>query len=231
MRKATVEYKKYFNDSIRKFVAYINKDYEEDVNKTTTASLNNYIIQNYTPTPGIIQNPPTPTPKETPVIEPETQDQLSEKSVSKVKGGKKIKKDTGSERKKSQSELLKNITKNYGKACSKFASGGDGLPFLKKHITDEEEIKEFQEYIKSNAEHIKNIPFFRESILVMPHDPPKIAKFKGVFKTLCEIFVAKYAVKWIFSSKQLLNRRGHLSYRRKILRRIQDPENFVNLNN
>ena len=156
---------------------------------------------------------------------------LQEKNiVSNVTQSKKIKKDFY-ERKKRQSELLKNITKNYGKACSKFASTQDGFPYLKKHITNEGEIKEFQDFIKSNAEHIKNIPFFRESILVMPNDSPKIAKFKLIFKSLCETFVSKHAVKWIFSSKQLLNRRGNLSYRRKILRRIQDPENFVNLNN
>ena len=151
--------------------------------------------------------------------------------VNHVNRSKKIKKVFYTERKKSQSELLKNITKNYGKACSKFASSQDGLPYLKKYIIDEEENKEFQEFIKSNAENIKNIPFFRESILVMPNDAPKIAKFKTIFKGLCETFVSKYAVKWIFTSKQLLNRGGHLSYRRKILRRIQDPENFVNLNN
>ena len=156
---------------------------------------------------------------------------LKDERIAKVKQSKKIKKDDLVDKKKSQSELLKNITKNYGKACSKFASGQDGLLYLKKHAKDEEETKEFQEFIRSNAENIKNIPFFRESILVMPDDSPKIAKFKNIFKSLCEIFLSKYAVKWIFSSKQLLNRRGHLSYRRKILRRIQDPENFVNLNN
>jgi hypothetical protein len=155
------------------------------------------------------------------------------RNVAKVSGSKKIKKLDllSDDRKKSQSELLKNITKNYGKACSKFAYGIEGFAYLKNYVEDPEEIKEFQEYIKSNAENIKNIPFFRESILVLPSDPPKIAKFKQVFQKLCEVFVGKYAAKWIYSSKQLLNRRGHLSYRRKILRRIQDPHNFVNLNN
>jgi hypothetical protein len=154
------------------------------------------------------------------------------KIVPKVKKTRKIKKRSVQceNRIKSQSEVLKNITKNYGKACSKFASGPIGLPFLMEFITDEEEIKEFQEYIKSNAEHIKNIPFFRNCLHVGPTDPPKIAKFKTIFKTLCELFVSRYASKWIYTSSQLLNRKGHLSYRRKMLRRIQDPENFFGLN-
>jgi len=101
---------------------------------------------------------------------------------------------------------------------------------LKEYITDEEEIKEFQEYIKSNAEHIKNIPFFRNCLHVSPENPPKIAKFKTIFKALCELFVSRYASKWIYTSSQLLNRKGHLAYRRKMLRRIQDPENFYGLN-
>ena len=156
---------------------------------------------------------------------------LNDQKIAKVKQSKKIQKECLVEKKKSQSELLKNITKNYGKACSKFASGQDGLLYLRKQAKDEEETREFQDFVRSNAENIKNIPFFREAVLVMPNDSPKVAKFKNIFKSLCEIFLSKYAVKWIFSSKQLLNRRGHLSYRRKILRRIQDPENFVNLNN
>jgi len=155
------------------------------------------------------------------------------KIVPKVKKSRKIKKRSSHhaiDRVKSQSEVLKNITKNYGKACSKFASGTVGLPFLKTFITDDEEIKEFQEYIKSNAEHIKNIPFFRDCLHVSPTNPPKIAKFKKIFKQLCELFVSRYASKWIYTSSQLLNRKGHLAYRRKMLRRIQDPENFFGLN-
>jgi len=60
-------------------------------------------------------------------------------------------------------------------------------------------------------------------------DTAQLAKYKQIFRNLCEIFVAKYASKWIYSSKQLINRKGHLSYRRKLLRRIQDPKNFLSI--
>ena len=251
LRRTKIEYTKHFIDQMQKKITQFSRDFEEESqnifsnlpnfpssNQLTgfPSSLNfnqNPVLTNLASTQFPFQQNFHANSQASPNPFYGNQELIREDNtiIAKVKQSKKIKKELLVERKKSQTELLKNITKNYGKACSKFACGPDGLTFLKKYVIDEEETKEFQEFTKSNAENIKNIPFFRESILVMPNDPPKIAKFKKIFKSLCETFVSRFAVKWIFSSKQLLNRRGHLSYRRKILRRIQDPENFVNLNN
>jgi len=128
------------------------------------------------------------------------------------------------------SEELKNITKNFGQACAKFISSASGLKYVHKLFPEQKDLAEFQYYIKSRAEKIVSIPAFRESLLVLANDSESIIQFKEAFKNLCEIFISKYSVKWIFTSKKLKNKKGHLMFRRKLLRRIQNPEKFTNLN-
>jgi len=71
---------------------------------------------------------------------------------------------------------------------------------LKELLVNDREIREFHNEARDNSESMKNIAFFREAMMPMEEDDEKRARFKEAFRKMCEIFVSKYATKWIYTS-------------------------------
>jgi len=123
----------------------------------------------------------------------------------------------------------KTVVKNYGKAIASFAISPVAVPYLTPYILEEQvNLAEFVEYVGKAKENIEGIDTLRGLLLVKDNDEPKIASFKRVFKALAEIFVKYFSVNWIYSGR-MLNKKVHLTFRFKILRRIQSPELFTYL--
>ena len=130
---------------------------------------------------------------------------------------------------KEDTKATKTIVKNYGKAIASFAASKVALPYLTP-ILDQENVKlaEFVEYISKAKETIEGIDTFRNLLLVKENDNKKLVAFKTVFQNIAETFIKYFSVNWIFSGR-MMNKKVHLMFRFKMLRRIQNPELFTYL--
>jgi len=59
-------------------------------------------------------------------------------------------------------------------------------------------------------------------------DSEEVKAFKGLFKESCRAFLKYFWVNWIYNSK-LENRSKYLTYRGRLLRRVENPEWFTYL--
>ena len=123
----------------------------------------------------------------------------------------------------------KNIMKNYSRALVNFATSEVCLPYLTERLEQQHISRDFfQDVLLSRKSKINCISSLRQLLLPHVSDQQDIAGFKRVFREICEIFLKCFAVNWIFNSK-VNNKMGHLRYRFKILRRVQNPEYFTYL--
>jgi len=123
----------------------------------------------------------------------------------------------------------KNITKNYGRAICSFALTVTAdeyvIPLCRAIDVSPRGLRRF---IQENKENVTSIDGFRNMIMVTQNDTEEVAKFKKVFQKVSEIFMKYFSVNWIFSSK-LSNKMLYLRMRFKLIRRIQNPEQFTHL--
>ncbi len=130
---------------------------------------------------------------------------------------------------KEEVKSTKTVVKNYGKAIASFAISPVAVPYLTPYILEEQvNLAEFVEYVGKAKENIEGIDTLRGLLLVKDNDDNKTASFKRVFRALAEIFVKYFSVNWIYSGR-MLNKKVHLTFRFKMLRRIQSPELFTYL--
>jgi len=126
----------------------------------------------------------------------------------------------------------KNIIKNYGKAMCSFASSQVSLMYLKTIVKENSfefiSIPGFMSYIKEKKSETKSIESIRKLLVINEGDSKEIATYKKIFKEVSVVFLKYFAVNWIFGGR-LYHKIAHLKFRFKMLRRIQDPENFTYL--
>lgn len=125
-------------------------------------------------------------------------------------------------------EGIKNVVKNYAKAMCSFAYSDLAAPYLSSMIKIKKKAtkKGFKEWIYSIKESMDSIEVLRWSLLPTEEDPKPVQKYKKLFQALCEIFLKYFAVNWIYSGR-LRHTETHLNFRFKMLRRVQNPENFT----
>lgn len=133
---------------------------------------------------------------------------------------------------KKEIQTNKNIVKNYARAMVNFALSEMANQYINKFAPMENiDLKEFKAFVLANKEDINSIKTLREMLMISDEqERTKIGALKRIFKSVSEIFVKFYSVNWIFNSK-LGDKRLHLRYRFKILRRVRNPEHFTYLEN
>lgn len=123
----------------------------------------------------------------------------------------------------------KNIVKNYGKAMCSFAASNLSLPYLEIIVKSENiKLDRFKEYFRCKKELVGSIESFRNLYIEDATDNEEIKAFKRIFQKISIIFIKNFSVNWIFNGK-LTQKQAHLKYRYKMLRRIQNPEQFTYL--
>jgi len=126
----------------------------------------------------------------------------------------------------------KNIVKNYGKALCAFASSALAVPYLEsiiaKHSYAFISIKAFMDYINEKKSNMNNIVSLRRLLVQENGDSRELMAYKHVFQQISIVFLKYFSVNWIFNGK-IVQKKAHLKFRFKMLRRISDPEHFTYL--
>ena len=127
------------------------------------------------------------------------------------------------------SKCSNNIMKNYSRALINFAISQTAKLernfALERENLDELDFLKFIEHEKRKVNCIKNL---RQKLLIKADDSELTTKCKRAFQELCVVFLKTFSVNWIFNSK-ISDRKTHLMYRFKILRRVRRPEWFTYL--
>lgn len=124
----------------------------------------------------------------------------------------------------------KNIVKNYARAICNFIASDVSSEYIERYGDKlaQDEIQEFRDFISRNKDIVDCIERFKSMLLVSRYDSSKLKRFKHIFQKVGETFVKYFSVNWIFNGR-LKQRKAHLAYRFKILRRIQNPHLFTHL--
>jgi len=126
---------------------------------------------------------------------------------------------------------VKNVVKNYGKAMCSFAYSDLARPYLEPIVKEEKvTVDGFSEWIQDNKERVDSIDSLRWLLLPTPKEDEDTVKYKRVFQKISEIFLKFFSLNWIYSGR-LTHKETHLSFRRKMLRRVKNPVLFTYLRN
>ena len=138
----------------------------------------------------------------------------------------------GPKKPKRQSNINKNIIKNYARAMLNFALSTISFPYLESLVKAEKiiDLEGFQGFLDEKKDEITSIRKLRELLLATEEDSEMVAAYKRVFKEICMIFIRDFSVNWIYHSK-VSDKLTHVKYRFKILRRVQSPAYFTYLEN
>jgi len=132
---------------------------------------------------------------------------------------------------KKEIQTNKNIVKNYARAMVNFTLSDMANSYLDKILTQENlELKQFKTFVAEQKEDINSIKTLREVLLISDEEESQIQAYKRAFRAISVIFIKFFSVNWIFNSK-LGDKKLHLKYRFKILRRVRNPEHFTYLEN
>jgi hypothetical protein len=121
----------------------------------------------------------------------------------------------------------KNLLKNYGKAICNFILGKIGKTYWKFEIN--EDSLAFNSYIHIIKEDLDSISGLRSKLLFYESDTEETKKFKMEFRRLALIFLRDFCLNWIFHSEKIKDKNIALTYRFKLIRRIEHPDLFVTL--
>jgi len=126
------------------------------------------------------------------------------------------------------SVILKNASKNYGRAICNFILSAEAKDTYNKDVFSKFNVDpgEFLNYILEKKEGLNGIKEFRALLLITPNDDEKLISFKKAFQQLSVIFIKYFSVNWIFSGK-LSHKMEYLRCRYKMLRRVQNPQYFT----
>jgi len=133
-------------------------------------------------------------------------------------------------KRKRESNINKNIVKNYARAMVNFALSRVATPYLQELFQKEEyaDLKGFLIFIEAKKEEVTSIRRLRDMLVVSEQDGELVAGYKRVFKAIGIIFIRDFTVNWVYNSK-IADKLTHLKYRFKMLRRVQNPEFFTYL--
>lgn len=123
-----------------------------------------------------------------------------------------------------------NVMRNYATAMVKFALSKFAEPFLSSSpLLRVMSLQVFRDILVERRRKINCILRFRE---LLPsdksQDSEEVRAFKGLFREACRAFLKYFWVNWIYNSK-LEDKSKYLKYRGKLLRRIENPEQFTYL--
>ena len=127
----------------------------------------------------------------------------------------------------------KNIVTNFGKAIATFALSGLALPYVqpileKTELEESIEVEDVVNFVQSQKSNINSIAGFRALLLIQETDSKKIVSCKKCFQMVAETFIKYFSVNWIVHGR-VTYKLEHLKFRYKMLRRIQNPEQFTYL--
>jgi len=127
----------------------------------------------------------------------------------------------------------KNIVTNFGKAIATFGLSKLALPYLsaeldKSKYKGELQVSDFIEFMKENKGNINSIDNLRALLLIKESDSQKTVLCKQCFQVIAEVFIKYFSVNWIIHGR-VTYKLEHLKFRFKMLRRIQNPEQFTYL--
>jgi len=142
----------------------------------------------------------------------------------------KRKRSLGSSEKKDKPDgckSTKNIVINYGKAIAGFACSEIALPYLNKIIVEEGvTLQGFLTFATHAKEAIGGIASFRSLLVINEGDSEELSGFKRSLKKIAVVFIKFFSVNWIFHGR-VIHKSEYLKYRFRMLRRVQDAENFT----
>jgi len=122
---------------------------------------------------------------------------------------------------------LKNVAKNYGRAICNFILSNLSDEYLNPLVEEKKINKEsFIQFIREKKETLNGIEDFRSLLLQRSDDSENVKTFRWLFQKMGEVFVKYFSVNWIFSGR-LNYKMEYVRVRNKILRRIQNPEQFT----
>ncbi len=132
-------------------------------------------------------------------------------------------------KRKPKRSLGNNVMKNYAAAMITFALSRMSdyyltrLPLVKKLS-----LAKFRQIMHSKRQKIHCIKSFRELLFIEEHDSEESVVCKTLFQEACRVFLKYFSVNWIYNSR-LSDKFKYLTYRGRLLRRVQNPENFTYL--
>ncbi len=133
-------------------------------------------------------------------------------------------------RRKRESNVNKNIVKNYARAMVNFALSGIATAMVENLLAKEKplnvNLRGFKKFMEEQKEEVTSIRRLRELLLPCDKDSSTLAAYKRVFKAIGMLFIRDFSVNWIYSSK-VGDKLTHVKYRFKMMRRVQNPEFFT----
>jgi len=133
-------------------------------------------------------------------------------------------------RRKRESNVNKNIVKNYARAMVNFALSGIATAMVENLLAKEKplnvNLRGFRKFMEEQKEEVTSIRRLRELLLPCGQDSETLAGYKRVFKAIGMVFIRDFSVNWIYNSK-VGDKLTHVKYRFKMLRRVQNPEFFT----
>jgi len=135
----------------------------------------------------------------------------------------------GVEKKKPKRSLGNNVMKNYATAMVNFALSRMAEPYLaRSSLIKSMPVQMFRQLLKAKKRSTISIKSFRDLLLINDNDSETARIVKALFQRSCEMFLKHFSVNWIYNSK-LNDKQKYLKYRMKLLRRVQNPEQFTYL--
>jgi hypothetical protein len=124
----------------------------------------------------------------------------------------------------------KNIAINYGKAMVTFATSHISIPYILEAIKDTDiDFQGFILFVKANKNKVKSMSGIMSMLIADDKDETVTAGYKQVFQKVCEVFIKYFSANWIIHSK-LAHKMVYLKWRSKMLKRVQNPEIFIQMN-
>ncbi len=123
-----------------------------------------------------------------------------------------------------------NVMKNYANAMVNFALSRVVEPYLlRSPLIRSMPLQLFRQTLVPQKRKTNCIKNFRELLVIdESQDSEELKTFKGLFQEACRVFLKHFWVNWIYNSK-VEDKPKYLTYRGRLLRRIENPELFTYL--
>ena len=134
-------------------------------------------------------------------------------------------------KRKPKRSIGNNVMKNYCAAMITFALSRMSDPYLRKlSFVKRLSLAMWRQTLRPKRQKVHSIQSFRELLLIEEQDSEVTKEYKILFQEACRVFLKYFSVNWIYNSR-LSDKSKYLTYRGKLLRRVQNPESFTYLEN
>lgn len=121
----------------------------------------------------------------------------------------------------------KNIMINFGKAIISFVTSIIAIQYLRPRLLIENlSFSQFNIFVTQGKMKISGMRALRSLLKIEDDDSPELKACKRVFQYMSETFIKYYSYEWVMKSR-LVHKEVYLACRLKMLRRIQNPEQFT----